>query len=36
MQKTTIAARRKNENVLATPPTIATPGEWDVGEVLAF
>ncbi len=36
IQKTAIAARRKNENPPATPPAIATPGEWDVGEVLAF
>jgi hypothetical protein len=36
IQKTIITARRKNENAPATPPTIATPREWDVGEVPAF
>ncbi len=36
IQKTITAAKRKNENAPATPPVIATPGEWDVGEVLAF
>ncbi len=36
IQKTIIVARRKNENARTTPPTIATQGEWDVGEVSAF
>ncbi len=36
IQKTTIIARRKNENAPATPPTITTPREWDVGEVPTF
>jgi hypothetical protein len=36
IQKTIIVTRRKNENAPTTLLVIATPKEWDVGEVLAF